>query len=204
MNLRKLVILLLSLLCLPACAQIQTNVVTTVSDLTANFVGDWVGTDQYLKNGVSITHPVVLKVTKTKKKNSIRLDYVYGKKGEKSFDQASRSLTFGPKASEVTLQWKGSSKEIYQATGVDKFTETGYGDFTISNSDPIVGKDDKKWLYRAKFHLDPNKFSYEWQAASDGKNFQTTALFIFVRQRVNATDFDAKQAPSKLAEGNLQ
>jgi hypothetical protein len=196
MNLRKLAPLLLALLCLPMRAQSARNTPANLVDVTANFVGDWVGTAQNLEHGALTTSPVALRITETKKKNSIRLDYTYGKKGEKGFDQSSRTFSFGPKLSEVTSQWQHDSKEIYQATGLEKFAETGYGMFVVSDSVPRPGPDGKKRLYRCTFHLDPNNLSYEWEASLDGNKFLTTGLFTFMRKKINAADFNTKQTPA--------
>jgi len=86
MGSRILSFLILLLLFTPGTyGQNVTNSPEVVPDLTENFVGDWVGTNQHLDNGAIVTEPVELKVTETRIKNYIRFDYTFGKKNRKGF-----------------------------------------------------------------------------------------------------------------------
>jgi hypothetical protein len=134
MNFRTLSLFFLLPVSMATHAQAPSVVPPTALDVYANFVGDWVGTVQQLDHGVVVTTPVDLRVTESPKKDSMRFDYTFGRKVENHFENTSRVITLNPKTSKVASQYKGSNKDVNEATGLAKFAETGFGVFAFSRT----------------------------------------------------------------------
>jgi hypothetical protein len=201
MNFRTLILLLLLPVSMTVCAQTPSVVPTTALDVYANFVGDWVGTVQNLHNGAVTTEAVELRVTETPKQDAMHFEYTHSDCTEMNFGRFSRFITLNPTSSEVTSQYgtnwqkmnKGRDKGLFNATGLAKFAETGYGTFTFSGKSGIP----KFPFYRCTFRLSPNTFSYENEASSDGKAFKTTYAYTFNRKKADTTTAQTKQTASQ-------
>src|SRR6185437_10613621 len=87
-------------------------------DIYANFVGVWVGTDHYLKDGAEVTKPLRLTIEETKKKDAMRFMYEYGTKGQKDYSQPRRRITLNPSRAEMTSEWDDSAKDHWKALGL--------------------------------------------------------------------------------------
>jgi hypothetical protein len=121
MNFRSLILLLLLAVSIMVCAQTPSVAPPPNLDVYANFVGDWVGTVQQLDHGVIGTTPVELRVTESRKKDSMRFDYKFGRKVENHFVDISRVITLNPETSKVTSLYKGGNDKYLFLSTRDKF-----------------------------------------------------------------------------------
>jgi hypothetical protein len=196
-----LTLLLLAPVSITICAQTPSYAPTTAPDVYANFIGDWVGTVQQLDHGVIGATPVELWVTESRNKDSMRFDYKFGRKVENHFVDISRVITLNPETSKVTSQYKGDHKEVNEATGLVKFSETGYGVFAFSrtiHANP-GGVGSHPSFYRCTFSLTPNTFSYQPEISSDGKTFMPTSVYTFTHKTPNAADPETKKTATEEA-----
>jgi hypothetical protein len=180
---RALGLVLLVALCCRVAAFGQAPA-TLSTDIYANFVGTWVGTDRYLKDGAMITVLLRLEISETKKKDGLQCVYTYGEKGQKGFERSQRRITLNPSDGEMTSQWKRHSTEHYKAKDLDEFAKTGLGTFTSATE---VKEDGKTVMYEGVFSLSKDKFFYRWDKSSDGKTFVTNGVFTLEREALVAS-----------------
>jgi hypothetical protein len=205
MNLRTLLLLLF--VSMATHAQTPSVPPSPNLDVYANFVGDWVGTVQELDHGVIVTTPVELRVTESRKKDSMRFDYKFGRKSENHYMDISRVITLNPETSKVTSLYTGGDgkKDVNEATGLAKFAETGYGVFAFSRTLHASPGGTDVWsthpFYRCTFSLKPNTFSYQPEISSDGKTFMPTSVYTFTHKTSNATDPETKQTAAEKEGG---
>jgi hypothetical protein len=168
----------ISLFTLTCATGLSQTTTTPKADIYANFLGTWVGSDHYLKNNVPVDISLELTITETKKKDAIRCDYTYSKKGQKDYDRTTRFLTLLPATSEMILQWKGEDKDHYKASGLDEFSQAGLGTFTAVTTLMVNGQ---KTMYRGTFELGKDSFKYQWEKSLDGRDFNVSAIFLLTR-----------------------
>ena len=124
----------LTLIILSCEMSLQCQTSSPPVDIYAGFVGTWIGTVDYLDNGVHIKQGVVLECSETKKKDALKCQYTYGHKGEKQFRRSMRTITLDPIKGIFTNVWAGGlwnadSEDSCQTVGLDTFAKTGKGVF---------------------------------------------------------------------------
>ena len=145
--------------------------------LNSHFTGVWVGT-HYDFSKLKTT-PVRLEITENPKNGVLRLEYVYGTKGQNSYSHIVRFMAIEPDKSAVTLRWEHESKDRYHADGLDKVLSAGYGDITLSPAQSVNGEN---LFYRATFHLSPERLTYFWEKSADNVTFVKTAEWTLTRE----------------------
>ncbi len=172
----------ISLLFLGAESAAQTTP-PPASQVYANFFGTWAGSNHYKKDDGWHDSKVNLKISPDKR--GMRFDYDYVEDdGKGGHDRYTRFVTLTPSNSQVILQFSGSSKETYVATGLSEFARTGFGTFsfgTSSGTSFIVRPDSKPSASRCIFALEKDDFSYEWQSGDLGKPYKIYALWTLKR-----------------------
>ncbi len=148
-------------------------------DIYAHFVGTWVGTDRYLKDGAEVTEHLRIQITEESKKRRLRLSYTYGEPGQKSTDHLTRFFTLDTLKGEMNLHWSDEPSNKYQATGLDEFARTGYGLFTVTKAIKLNGL---PVISRGTFHLDADHFNYGWDESVNGKPFVVISTFKLSRE----------------------
>ena len=151
-------------------------------DIYANFVGVWVGTDKYLKDGKEITRAVRVTIQETK--NGMKWDYVYGT-GDQKDDRYTRLVTFHPSKSEIIFRYDDAEAEHFKAVDLDALEKNGYGVFYATNA---YGEEGKKTTYLVKFDLEADTFRYGWFHSEDGKNFAQTSSYSLKRETGASTE----------------
>jgi hypothetical protein len=162
----------------PAMGALGQQPATAQPDIYANFVGVWVGTGKYVKDGKETIEALRITIQETKKKDGLRWDYRYGT-GEKEDDRPTRHVTFRPAKAEIVLQWDNDEGEHYKAVDLDVFAKNGYGAFYAINTNQ---EDGKKITYLLKIDLEPDTFRYAWFRSEDGKNFARDSSFVLKRE----------------------
>jgi hypothetical protein len=188
--LSKTIVLLVVLSSLPARAQDQPDsqsqaVPAAVSDPYKNFVGDWIGTSRYLKNGVMKSDPIQLKITELPKGKGMRLDYTYNKPGDPKVDHWTKLISWGKgkMGYKGTIQYvDGANDEVYVADGMEAFEKNGYGIFTFHEPGEKDSPTGKKSAMRCTFRLTHDSFSYMWEMSKDWKNYGLESVFEFTRK----------------------
>jgi hypothetical protein len=147
-------------------------------DIYTNFVGTWVGSSRYSKNGAEVTEHIKLEITEEKKQKRLRLDYTYGEKGQQGYDRRTRFITLEPLKEEMTSIFKGDAgpPNKYPTEGLDEFAKTGYGNFIVINQTAQVASG-RPALFRGTFHLNADHFNYEWIESLDGQRFTLSSVF---------------------------
>ena len=157
-------------------------------DVYANFVGNWVGVDHYLKDGneggKEITDLLRIEITEAKKKNRIRMVYTYGEKGQKGYAHYTREVTLDPIGAEMIMEDDPGSSVKYHASGVDQFAKTGYGSFSATHTD---NDHERPVASRVVFQLDPDHLNYQWSESVHGQPYFVTSTFKLVRESSPAT-----------------
>jgi len=148
-------------------------------DIYANFVGVWVGTDHYLKDGAEVTKPLRLTIEETKKKDAMRFMYEYGTKGQKDYSQPRRRITLNPSRAEMTSEWDDSAKDHWKALGLDLFAQKNLGLFRAVAADEENGK---KVVWVETFDLGKDTFRYVVERSEDGRTFAITKTFVLNRE----------------------
>ena len=163
-------------------------------DIYANFVGTWIGTNHFLKDGVDTRELVRVEITETKKHDAIICNYSYGKKGEKGFNHRSHRITLNPLKSEMTSRWDNEDTERLKTSGLDGFAATGLGIFTAAftvASNPMISS--SELTSECLFRLDKDSFSYEWR---DGHKGQPLVLESVVSLKRETTSLSPSAASS--------
>ena len=159
----------------------QTTVIEK-PDIYANFLGTWVGTGSYMEHGVRVTVPLQITITETKKKDAIRCDYIWSKKGQRDYALRTKFLTLLPAHSEILQQWEGEDELRYNATGLDEFSQTGLGTFTAISRFVYSGQ----MMTRSTFQLQKDSFKYKLETNIDG-HFAATQIILLTRAPVDST-----------------
>jgi hypothetical protein len=167
---------------------------TSTVDIYANFVGTWIGTNHFLKDGVDTRHLVRVEITETKKHDAIICNYTYGKKGEKGFDHRSLRITLNPLKSEMTLLWNNEDTNHLKTSGLDSFAATGLGTFTgafTAASNQMISASET--TYEVLFHLEKDSYNYEWRSGRKGQALVLESVFSLKRE---TTSISPPSAPS--------
>jgi hypothetical protein len=162
----------------------QTPVVDSTKasvDIYANFVGSWVGTSRYAKNGVEAREHIKLEITEETKKRRLRLEYTYGEKGEQGYERQTRFITLNPLKEEMTSIFTGDDRTpAYHTEGLDEFAKTGYGKFIVINQTKDASG--LPTLFRCTYDLGADHFNYDWWQSVDGQTFRLYSVFRFIRE----------------------
>ena len=159
--------------------------------LNSHFVGVWAGTN-VAYNSPTVTVPVRIVVTNDSKKGRLRLEYIYGTKGQKSYDHAVRFMVIDPASSRVTLNWRHNSDEVYKAVGLEEVLNAGYGSFGFFGAVQVNGL---KVLYRQMLELTADSFYYCWEKTSDGVDYSKTGEWTLTRESGANTSAGTKPGP---------
>jgi hypothetical protein len=155
---------------------------TPPTDIYEHFIGTWVGSDVYMKDGARRQTDVQIVITENKKKDRLRFDYVYGHKGTPDFNRGTRFLKLDPTKAEFDIWWKGNSKEAYRAIGLDQFATSGFGKFT--GFAEYADQPYEERTFRVTFELTDSTFSYEWQNGPDQNNLNFRSRYTVSRSIV--------------------
>lgn len=146
------------------------------NDVYTNLLGNWVGYDDTVLDGVVKHIPVELMITR--KKDSVQMDYTYSKPGQPDFSTATKFMQLNPAHSEMTLRWKGSKgSDKYNSKDLSKFARTGLGTFAATG--PAVGPGGGNGMF--VFYLDQKALSYKWMTETAHGQYTTATSFSFHR-----------------------
>jgi hypothetical protein len=154
------------------------------ADIYTNFLGTWVGTGSFIQDHGRVTVPLQITITETKKKDAIRCDYIWSKKGEKYYLLHTKFLTLLPAKSEIVQQYKDAGKLYYQAKGLDEFSQTGFGTFTGAAILPGSGH---PITAHSTFDLETDSFKYKAETSLDGQNFVVGQILLLTRAPITST-----------------
>jgi hypothetical protein len=148
-------------------------------DIYKNFVGHWTGFNEVVQKGAVVRTLLDLVVTEEKNGKLMRLDYTYGKKGEKDFAQSTRYVELRPEKAVMVLRWKGEAKMPFKTDGLEQFAKDGLGKFTAQNE---LMLSQQKVFDRGTFELQARSFFYKWERSVDGINYTLTSVNLLNRE----------------------
>ena len=126
---------------------------------------------------------LTLHISEDAKNNRMRWDYVFGKPGEKGYEQATKWITLKPEKDEMSTKWKGHPGLEFKTVSLHDFADQGFGVFVaLTRGAP----------QRCTYELRPATFDYLWET-SDGKSYKIYSKFHFTRDGANASIVDAKK-----------
>jgi hypothetical protein len=160
-----------------------SGAVATPVDIYAKFVGTWVGSSRFWRDGAEQTEHLKIEITEEKPKHRLRLVYTYGQPGEKGFDHRTRFITLDPAKGEMTSYFVGDTRTKHkplQAVGLAEFAKDGYGNFTMSEES--VDPDGRRVASRCTFVLDADVFGYLWAQSVDGGPFAPYSVIKLKRE----------------------
>ena len=160
----------------------QTAVTTPASvpvDVYAHFVGTWVGTNEDQFHNAVRSMSVQIKITESKKKDSLKFAYTWGEKEQAGFSHGLKVLILKPSANQVDFHWSDDGPEIYRLAGLDEFSKTGYG--TLIGT--VLLKDGERPTYDKFFlTLTPDSLEYATGEGADGQPFALRTKFKVHRE----------------------
>lgn len=156
----------------------QTSTEALLQTAYDHFAGTWTGVwSGFLTGRPNEQLPITLVLSKTKKHDSLQIDYTYSKKGMKGYDHTVRYMMIDPAAATVRLNWKHDSKEFYKAKGLEEFVKAGYGTFTFEGTD--AGAAYRQ--LRCTMTLTKDTFRYLWEQSIDGGPYDRRATWEMKR-----------------------
>jgi hypothetical protein len=173
-SLRRLLGLALSILLLTsflgslAAQPPQPSSPDTVLNPYRNFIGSWVGSAPI--NPDKMAMPIQLTVVEEKDKARMRWHYVFGRKGDKGYQEADKYILMSPKDGKMLMNFDGSPVLLYDAPDLAAFTQAGIGTlscvyrYTYRNYWHLEKAADQ----RVTLDLQPGTLSYLWETTRDG------------------------------------
>lgn len=158
-------------------------------DIYEHFLGDWVGTSVYFNNGAKQQTDIRITITETKGKDRVRLDKIYGKKGDPGFTSDTTYLKLRPDRSKFALGGGGSfsEKSWYDAKGLADFAQSGFGEIIGSrkispNDEPVSNPFNKEFPFsRLTISLTKDTFSYKWEQGADEDHMKIRSIYTLTR-----------------------
>ena len=154
-------------------------------DIYQHFLGEWVGHGVHYDNGTRKEDKIRITITETKKKDAIRLEKIYGKKGDPDFSRYTQYLRLDPARSRFALyEDHPAINSWYSAKDLSEFAKSGFGvvigSAEQSNANPGDLYSEFPFV-RLTIALNNETFSYKWERGADAEHMKLLSAWSLTR-----------------------